>query len=135
MSRASIAIGVSLLVVAAGGAAALFTLPRPDPDVFTPGISQALAENRAARVSLLKYYLTLKVPASRDEPVRGHMTASFALRDRARSLAFDFAQPTAHLLGVTANGNRTEAQIQNGHIVIEDRTGQKKITLAASRGL
>ncbi|MGB7218180.1 MAG: M1 family aminopeptidase [Vicinamibacterales bacterium] len=118
MSRTSLAIGIGLLVIVIAGTTALFLAPWPEPEVFSPGISLTLAEDRAARVSSLKYDLSLKVPVARTEPVRGRVTGSFTLRDAARSLAFDFAQPADRLLGVTANGRTLAARIQNGHIVI-----------------
>jgi len=118
VSRSSLAIGIGLLVIVAGGLAALFLAPWPEPEVFTSGISLTLAEDRAARVSSLKYDLSLSVPVSRTAPVRGQVTASFTLRDASRSLAFDFGQPADRLLNVTANGQTLAARLQNGHIVI-----------------
>ena len=69
-----------------------------------PGIPLALAQSRAARVSDLRYALDLRVPVSKDEAIRSTLTATFQLAGQDEALAFDFAQPSDRLLGVTANG-------------------------------
>ena len=115
MSRKLIAFVVLIL---AGAAAAVVMVLRREPAAPDPGIPLALAEDRAARVSALKYDLDFTIPASRDQPVRGRLTASFTLQDAGRALAFDFAQPGDHLLGVTANAQTIAARVQNGHVMI-----------------
>jgi aminopeptidase N len=109
-------VGLVVFVLAVVAAAVVVVLLR-EPAAPDPGIPLALAEDRAARVSSLKYDLDFTIPVSRDQPIRGRLTASFALQDR-RPLAFDFAQPTDRLLSVTANGQPVEPRVQNGHIVI-----------------
>ncbi len=121
MTRTSLAIGVTLLVIPIAATIALLVAPWHEAEAPLPGISLALAEDRAARVSSLKYDLSLNVPAGRDGSIRGRIIASFILRGADRSLAFDFAQPAERLRGVTANGRPTPARIQNGHIVIPTR--------------
>jgi aminopeptidase N len=87
----------------------------PPPE---PGVSLALAEDRAARVSGVKYDVTFRIPARRDDPIHGHMIVSFSLSDASRSVALDFAQPADHLQTITANGHRLQPAVENGHIVL-----------------
>ena len=115
MTRGLLAAGIVVLTVVAADIIVSLGREREAP---SRGISLALAEDRAARVSSLAYDLSLTVPPARDQPVRGHVTASFVLGDATRPLAFDFAQPAERLTGVTANGQATEARVQNGHVVI-----------------
>jgi aminopeptidase N len=104
-------------VVIAGGAAAFYLLRREPPPPGA-GIPLTLAEDRAARISDLRYDVRLKVPAARTEPIRGRLTASFGLRSASRWLAFDFSQPSEKVIGVRANGRAVESRVQDGHIVI-----------------
>ena len=112
------------LLIGVVASAALLTLvivlrrppaPPPPPD---PGIPLALAEDRASRVSNLEYRLSLRVPASRQEPVNGQIAASFALSDAAKPLSFDFAQPPERLIAVRSNGRAVVATVANGHVTI-----------------
>jgi aminopeptidase N len=83
-----------------------------------PGIALALAEDRAARVSDVRYQVTFQVPAKRSEPIRANVVARFVLKDRSTPLAFDFAQPADHVVAVAANVQRVEPAIENQHVVI-----------------
>ena len=56
----------------------------------SPGVPLRLAEDRADRISDLEYELTLRIPASVDEPIDGLMLAAFNLSDAGRPLALDF---------------------------------------------
>jgi len=106
-----------VVLVLAAATVTLVLFLRQGPVAPDPGIPLALAEDRAARVSTLTYDVDFTIPAARDQPVRGRVTASFALSDR-RSIAFDFDQPSDRLLDVTANGQTIAPRVQNGHVVI-----------------
>jgi aminopeptidase N len=84
----------------------------------SPGVPRDLALNRAERVSGLAYDLRLRVPASRTDPIRGVLVASFTLSQPSQGLAFDFAQPADRLHAVTVNDESTPAVVENGHIVL-----------------
>ena len=74
--------------------------PRPaDPE---PGVPQALAATRAARVSDVAYDLRFVVPAAASEPLKGHVVIRFKLSDAATPLALDFAAPPARISRTTA---------------------------------
>lgn len=103
----------------ATGVAAYFIWPGRTAPVIGPGISEALAEDRAARISDLSYEVSLDIPAARAEPIKGSITARFTLSHVKAPLAFDFAQPSEKFLGATVNGTPApEATSADGHIVV-----------------
>ena len=96
-------------------------IERRPPPAAPPGVPLALADERAARVSDLRYALSLTVPPSRSEPVRGRIVASFSLSDARTPLYFDFAQEADRLVSVVANGRAMDAPPINGHVAIPAR--------------
>ena len=94
----------------------LLTMP-PDDDP-APGVPLALAEERAARISSLRYDLHVVVPGAQNEPVTGRVRASFDLKDATRPLAFDFAGPEGALGSSTANGQPVNARWTREHVII-----------------
>jgi len=105
-------------VVLAGLAAATWVLLNREAPLPDAGIPLSLAEDRAARISDLRYEVTLRIPPKRDEVIGAHLRATFMLSDRSRPLAFDFAQPVEHLISMHANRNILAPRIDNQHIVI-----------------
>jgi aminopeptidase N len=117
--RVAVTVVVSLVLAAAGAAAWLWI--RRDPEPPAAGIPLGLAQDRAARVSSLKYHAKYRIPARRDEPVRGSVAVRFSLRDTDRPIAFDFAQPADRVGAVRANERAVTPVVANGHIVIPSR--------------
>ncbi len=115
MPRAVIALFV-LVVLAVG----LYVfMPRTPVPPIEPGIPQALADHRAARVRDLTYEVSFTIPSTRTDPVRGQLTASFSLSDVKAPLAFDFAQPAGKFLGARINGEiSSEVIAEHGHLVV-----------------
>jgi aminopeptidase N len=84
-----------------------------------PGISEALATDRATRVRDLVYEASFTIPATRTEPVTGVLTATFALTSADTDLAFDFAQPADRLHRTRVNGDMTsEVMSRDGHLIV-----------------
>lgn len=106
-------------------ASVLFWLMRRPSAPMSNGVPKTLADDRAARITDLRYQLHLSVPSERREPVTGRLAASFALSDRSKPLAFDFVQAPDHLHRVTANGRDVDATVDHGHIVIPSRNLNK----------
>ena len=100
------------------GAAIAFVVVRREPPPPPAGVPLALAEERAARIIDLRYDATFGVPASRTEPVDGHVTVTFTLADTSAPVVFDFAQPPERLTSIGANGKAVEARLVNGHVVV-----------------
>ena len=122
MSFRRAAIALTVLAAALAVGAGLFVLLRQEPRPPGAGIPLALAEDRAARVSSLRYELSVQIPSKRAEPIGAHLIATFSLSDKTTALSFDFAQTVEHLKRVVANGHELSPRIQNGHIVLPART-------------
>ena len=90
----------------------------PDPD---PGIPLALAEERSARLSNVRYDLRFTIPESAAEPITGTAAIRFALKDTERPVVLDFAPGADHLTSVTVGGRAATYRAVNGHIVIAPR--------------
>ena len=89
---------------------------RVDPDL---GISEALAQERAARVTNLRYDLAFTIPAARTQPVAGRALIRFALKDTSDPLVLDYQPDRAGFLrSVEANGRETSVRQVNGHIIV-----------------
>jgi aminopeptidase N len=105
---------VALMAVGAG----LYWARRPTSTALEAGVSRSLAEDRAAKISNLRYLVSFKIPANRDQGITGRIEATFALSDASRPIALDFAQPADHVVAVQTNGAAVETKTENGHIVI-----------------
>jgi len=92
----------------------------PTPaSVIGPGIPEAMADDRAERISDLTYEASFTIPAVRTEPVRGRLAATFTLAHADSDLAFDFAQPAEKLLAARVNGvATTDVVARDGHVVV-----------------
>jgi len=62
--------------------------PTSDPD---PGISEALAHERAAVISNLRYDLSFTIPPARASAIAGRETIAFTLGNNSAPLTIDFA--------------------------------------------
>ena len=89
--------------------------PPTDPG---PGVSVALAEDRAARVSNLRYELHFSIPESQQEPVRGRVTLRFDLTGAQTPLALDFAADRTAISGGRLNGEEGRPGFVTDHLVI-----------------
>jgi aminopeptidase N len=83
----------------------------------TEGISQTLASERAANISSVRYALSLSIPSTKEEPVRGTTSVRLVLADRA-PLIFDFDQPAAKVSSILANGRAVAIRSDHGHLVV-----------------
>ncbi len=135
MRSTSIVAGGAALIA---GVAALATwwIPRhlvadDTRTLFDAGVSQALARDRASRVSALRYDVSLRIPASSSEPIGGRLVATFDLDDASRPLAFDFAQPSDHLTRVEINGEAVEPDLLHGHVIASPRRLRQGRNVAA----
>src|SRR5437016_5096966 len=64
-----------------------------------PGVSEALARDRASRVSRLRYDLSFSIPRDKTAAITAHEVVTFTLSDASTPLAFDFARGTdGHLV-------------------------------------
>ncbi len=104
---------------------------RPN-DAPGPGVALALAEERAARVTNLRYELHFTVPPAQTAPVTGRVTIRFELKDPSRPLALDFAAPANAMTAATLNGRDAKPEYVTDHLLIASsdlRTGANEITV------
>ena len=90
----------------------------PDPE---PGIALALAEERAARLSNIRYDLAFAIPESASDPIAGTATIRFELKDVLRPVVLDFAPGADYLESVSLGGRAASYRAVNGHIVVPPR--------------
>jgi aminopeptidase N len=79
-------------------------------------ISRELAAARAARVSALKYSLSLSFPEDLRLPVHGALDATFDLSDTETPLIFDFRPPADAVHAVVVNGEMMRPAHDGGQI-------------------
>jgi len=107
-----------------------------DPE---PGVSQALALERASRVSDIRYDLSLTIPRDRNARITGREIVTFALRDASIPLSLDFAPDTTsgRVLRIQADGAPIDSQLVNGHIVLPAsmlKVGANRLTIEFEAG-
>ena len=103
------------------------------PDVPAAGVPLTLAQDRAARVSDLRYELHVTIPDAVATPVRGTVTLRFELSDASRALALDFAGPAASVRDVRAQGTAVSPTVRDEHVVFPAsalRRGANELTLS-----
>jgi aminopeptidase N len=122
---------LSLLLALAAPVAAQSPIDRADPRL-APGVSAALARQRAATLADLRYDVALSLPAARTAPVAGTTTLRFVRRGTG-PVIIDFDASASQVQGVTANGRDLGvlAPVQ-GHLVIPAsalRAGENAVTI------
>jgi aminopeptidase N len=116
--------------------AVLFTLiltPLAASAVVSPGrgISESLAEDRAANIRALRYELAFQIPESKTQPLHGVETVRFELR-APRTVALDFEQKRDRILSVQAGAKSIAFDFLDGHIIIPadaTRAGENAIRI------
>jgi aminopeptidase N len=117
VSRRSLLVLIAVAAAVLAGVLFWHSYEAPPP-ATAPGVPLALATDRAARITNLHYILSLSVPLVKTEPIHGHLSATFTLRQATRPLPFDFAQADDHLSAVSVNQRTLDPHIVNGHITI-----------------
>jgi aminopeptidase N len=123
----------SLLLLLA--AAAQGRIASRDPD---PGISQSLAQERASRLSELRYDLSLTVPLDVNARVTGREVVTFTLADASAPLSLDYDPGrSGRLLRIQTDGASVDARHVNGHLVLPAsalRAGSNRVTIDFEAG-
>src|SRR5918993_2069298 len=97
-----------------------------------PGVPLVLAEERAQRVTNLRYELHFTIPSAQATPVTGRVTIRFDLKDPSRPLALDFAGPPDAITAATLNRREAKPGFADDHLLIAPsdlRAGANVITL------
>jgi aminopeptidase N len=88
--------------------------------LLEPGVSEALARQRAADLTKVRYELTFQIPENSQQPVTGELRLRFRKRT-AQDLILDFvplAAASSNIQDLRWNGAPREADIVNGHLVL-----------------
>ena len=108
---------------------------RLDPDL---GVSDTLAQARAARVSNLRYDLAFTIPAQKTQPVGGRELIRFSLAANDDPLVLDYAPDRAGIiLRAEVNGVETPIRQVNGHVIFPKeslRAGENALSLEFNAG-
>jgi aminopeptidase N len=119
-------------MIAATSLVGLLFATQPPP---AAGISESLANERAAAISSLRYELSFRIPEKRTEPVDATETVRFELSGPHR-IVFDFEEPS-RIKTVRIGGLAAAFQGVNGHIILPasaTRSGGNAIEIAFLAG-
>ena len=108
---------------------------RPAQEPPGPGVPLSVAEERARRVSNLRYDLHFSIPADPVARIDATATLRFALADRGRPLVLDFAAPGP--VHAETRGRPIALVAANEHILIQPADlidGENEITLRFQAG-
>ena len=83
-----------------------------------PGVPLGLAEERAQRVTNLRYDLHFTIPSAQATLVTGRVTIRFDLKDPSRPLALDFAAPPDAITGGALNGREAKPEYVVDHLIV-----------------
>src|SRR4029077_6425756 len=111
----------------------------PEPSLGPDqGISQALAQDRASRLSDIRYDLSLTVPLDLNARITGREVVTFTLGDTSAPLSLDFDPgQSGRLVRIQADGAPIDARHVNGHIVLPGsslRTGRNRVSIDFEAG-
>src|SRR5262245_7788980 len=100
-----------------------------------PGVPLGLAEERARRISDLRYELHFTIPSELTAPVEGTVTTRFTLADASRPVAFDFAG--AGSVRTESQGKEIPVEATAEHLLIAPahlRAGENVLTFRFTAG-
>ena len=91
------------------------------PPSSTPveiGVPLSLAQQRASRISNLRYQLHLSIPDAVSQPITGRVVVSFDLKEDGGPLLLDFGGPAEAIRSSSVNGSAMPLPWTNEHIVV-----------------
>ena len=89
-------------------------------DVSNPvnrGVSEALARERAAAFSAVRYDLAFTVPVNRQQPVEGVLRLTLTL-NAPRRIVIDFSAPKERVRSVRVGENAVAPEYVEDHLII-----------------
>jgi aminopeptidase N len=91
---------------------------RSHEDLTVPGVSRALATERAIQLDSVRYDLAFTIPADLAQPVTGVARIAFRLVDTDRPVVLDFVNPAASVRSVRVKDEPVTARLMGEHLVI-----------------
>ena len=90
----------------------------PSPEI-AEGVSWALAEQRAATLSNIRYAYRLTIPGQRETPIHGTLDTEFVWSDDdGRDLVIDFKDADTRVRALSANGTAVDWRVSHDHVVV-----------------
>ena len=108
-------------------------------DVSNPvnrGVSEALARERAAAFSAVRYDLAFTVPVNRQQPVEGVLRLTLTL-NAPRRIVIDFSAPKERVRSVRVGENAVAPEYVEDHLIIPagaTRGGENRIVIEFAAG-
>jgi aminopeptidase N len=96
-----------------------------------------LAQFRKAHISDVKYDLTFNIPKNQSESISASETIHFSLKSNTSDLQLDFRESRDHLLSLSINGQSTEIEFQNEHLILPSELlneGQNEVEIQFTAG-
>ena len=87
------------------------------------GVSKQLAQLRKSHITNINYKLFFSVPLSSKEDIMGREDLFFNLKDRKQDLQIDFKESKEHIHKIICNGNVSNFQFTNEHILLTSSSG------------
>src|SRR5213594_1631408 len=86
-----------------------------DPE---PGVSLALATERAQSIEALRYDLAFSIPVAPTAPITGKAVIRFNAKDVTRPLVLDFSPGADHISSISVAGRPSHFRLVKDHIII-----------------
>ena len=87
--------------------------------IINPGVSWALAQNRKAIISDVRYKLKFDIPKDKIKPIAVEEFIDFKLSDLTNDVVLDFRQRADYIHSVTIKNKPVQYKVENQHIVID----------------
>ena len=87
--------------------------------IINPGVSWALAQNRKAIISDVRYKLKFDIPKDKIKPIAVEEFIDFKLSDLTNDIVLDFRQRADYIHSVTIKNKPVPYKVENQHIVID----------------
>lgn len=115
------------LFIALAFCALLFSCEKPvsDAHFYDEGISIELAEFRKHQVSNIHYQLDFSIPEKLEEPIPSKLILEASISDLSHPLILDFHEEKSHLKSLQINGQPSEINHQNQHLIIPKESLKK----------
>src|SRR2546426_8862446 len=90
----------------------------PEPADPEPGVSLALATERAQSIEALRYDLAFAIPVAPTAPITGKAVIRFNAKDVTRPLVLDFSPVADHISSISVAGRPSHFRFVKDHIII-----------------
>lgn len=89
---------------------------------FDPGISSELAQFRSTQISDIHYKLAFEIPSQKTDSIPSTLILELTISDVSHPLILDFNEDSKNLLFLSVNGNPSEINHENEHLIIPKKS-------------